>query len=60
MNITITHVRNISKSELVTGLKIQYRSQYPEKITGGAVDVYDYYNPEIRGVARPTEIIVTQ
>ena len=54
------YLKNVGRGTTVSNLNITYRALYPERITGGAVDVYDYYNPEIKGVARPVELTVTQ
>lgn len=40
-------------------LKVKYRANYPESVTGGLVRVYDYYNPETEGVAKPQKIDIT-
>ncbi len=54
------YVRNVGRNSTVSNLNITYRALYPETITGGAVDVYDYYNPEGRGIGRPVQLTVTQ
>lgn len=37
-------------------IDVNYRASYPGKITGGAIRVYDYYNPETEGIALPVNI----
>lgn len=39
---------------------ITYRALYPETITGGAIRVYDYYNPELEAICMPEVITVTK
>lgn len=55
---------NIYLRELETGeqvdLNIEYRALYPENITGGAIRVFDYYNPEVQGICEPKNIKVTE
>ena len=41
-------------------LDIGYRASYPGKITGGQVRVYDYYNPDVEGMAMPIEININK
>ena len=41
-------------------LDIGYRAGYPGKITGGLVRVYDYYNPDVEGMAMPIEININK
>lgn len=53
------YLRNFARESLVN-LQVRYRSLYPEKVTGGAIRVYDYYNPEIQGIASPVEITVNK
>ena len=53
------YIRNFSNGAN-TSLQVKYRSMYPEKVTGGLIQVYDYYNPEIEGIALPVEITVNK
>ena len=53
------YLRNFKLGE-TKNIEVYYRANYPEAITGGAIRVYDYYNPEIEGVEGPVEIIVTE
>ena len=39
---------------------IQYRALYPEEITGAAIRVYDYYNPDVEGISLPVKMNVTE
>lgn len=41
-------------------LNIEYRALYPEQITGAAIRVFDYYNPELEGICNPKNIQVTE
>lgn len=51
------YLRNYEKGDILE-LNIQYRANYPEEITGAAIRVYDYYNPEIEGLCVPVQIKV--
>ena len=41
-------------------LKIQYRANYPEQVTGGTVRAFDYYNPSIEGINSPSQITISE
>lgn len=41
-------------------LEIKYKALYPETVTGGAVRVFDYYNPEIETICMPQVINVSK
>ena len=49
------YLKNTKHDEELS-LDIGYRAMYPGKITGGAVRCYDYYNPDVGGIAVPIEI----
>ncbi len=51
------YLRNFEANEKLD-FKVNYRTGYPEKITGAAINVYDYYNPEMKGFGKPVEITV--
>lgn len=51
------YLRTLKKDEQVD-LNIQYRALYPENITGGAIRVFDYYNPNVEGICKPINIEV--
>lgn len=53
------YLRNFERNQIVD-LDIQFRASYPVNVTGLSVRAYDYYNPEIEGIANPIEIKVTQ
>ena len=53
------YLRDFSKTESID-LQVKYRAMYPEKITGSAIRVYDYYNPETEGISKPVEITVNK
>lgn len=53
------YLRNFENKQKID-FSVEYRAQYPEKITGGAIRVYDYYNPNIEGLALPVNITVTE
>lgn len=53
------YIRNLSDKNALD-FEINYKALYPEKITGGSVRVYDYYNPEIEEIVKPTEITITE
>ena len=38
--------------------KVEFRALYPVEITGGAIEVYDYYNPESIEYTAPENIKV--
>ena len=44
----------------IINLDVSFRASYPVDITGMAVKVYDYYNPEIEGKTMPIKINVKQ
>lgn len=58
-NTINVYLRNFANTAS-TSLKIKYRALYPEKVTGGLVEFYDYYNPEIEGISAPVEITVNK
>ena len=51
------YLRNFDVSQIVN-LGISYRASYPVEITGMSVRAYDYYNPEVEGMAMPMKITV--
>lgn len=53
------YIRNFKKETPKT-LEVQYRTNYPEEVTGGAIRAFDYYNPNIEGIKVPTKISVTE
>ena len=53
------YIRDFEEDES-KNLKIVYRALYPEKVTAGAVKVYDYYNPDIEGMSAPNIITVSK
>lgn len=56
-NTVDLYMRNYNVNDVKT-LTVNYRAGYPEQITGAAISVYDYYNPEVRGISMPVGIIV--
>ncbi len=40
--------------------KVEFRASYPVEITGGAIEVYDYYNPESIEYMAPENIKVVE
>lgn len=53
------YLRTFKQGEEVN-LDIEYRASYPENITGGAIRVFDYYNPDVQGICEPKNIQVTK
>lgn len=53
------YLKDLGK-ENVLDINIEYRANYPVKITGGSIRVYDYYNPEIEGICLPVNITVAE
>ena len=53
------YLRNFDIGQVVD-LGVSFRASYPVDITGMAVKVYDYYNPEIIGTSMPIKINVRQ
>ena len=53
------YLRNFDVGQIVN-LDVAFRANYPVKITGLSVRVYDYYNPDIEGKTMPIEIEVKQ
>ena len=53
------YLRTFKQGEEVN-LDIEYRASYPENITGGAIRVFDYYNPDVQGICEPKNIQVTE
>lgn len=53
------YVRNLEKKERVS-VEVRYRADYPVEITGGLVNVYDYYNPEVCTITEPRELLITE
>ena len=51
------YLRNFDAGQ-VANLEVWFRAGYPVEITGMAVRVYDYYNPEVQGITTPVEISV--
>lgn len=48
------------KNNAETNLEVKYRALYPETITGGAIRIYDYYNPEVETICMPKVIDITE
>ena len=46
------YLRNTNAKSIIN-VTVQYRVLYSENVTGGLVEVYDYYNPEYQGIAEP-------
>ncbi len=53
------YLRDLKNSSEIN-LEVKYRALYPETITGGAIRIYDYYNPEIEAISAPNQIIVSK
>ena len=53
------YLRSFKMGEEIN-LNIEYRALYPEQITGAAIRVFDYYNPELEGICNPKNIQVTE
>lgn len=53
------YLRNFKVGD-TKNIEIYYRANYPEEIVGGAIRVYDYYNPTTEGVEEPVKILVTE
>lgn len=53
------YLRNFEIGQIIN-LDVSFRASYPVDITGMAVKVYDYYNPEIEGKTMPIKINVIQ
>ena len=53
------YLREVDKKERID-INVQYRALYPEKVTGAAIRVFDYYNPDIEGICMPVELTVTE
>ena len=53
------YLRAFDKGDEVE-LKVEYRALYPENITGAAIRVFDYYNPNVEGICLPRNINVTE
>ncbi len=51
------YLRNLKLEDEVS-IDINYKALYPEKVTGGAIRVYDYYNPDIETVLKPVEFYI--
>lgn len=51
------YLRNF-KIDNEISLVIKYRALYPEIVTGGAVRIFDYYNPEIQSILSPQIITI--
>lgn len=56
-NTVDLYIRNYNVNDVKT-LIVNYRTGYPEQITGASVSAYDYYNPEVNGICMPVEINV--
>lgn len=48
------------KNNAEIDLEVKYRALYPETITGGAIRIYDYYNPKQEAIAIPKVIDITK
>ena len=53
------YLRNFDVGEIVN-LNVGFRASYPVDITGMAVRIYDYYNPETEGRTMPIKITVSE
>ena len=53
------YIRDFEESDSIP-LQIKYRAMYPERVTGGLIEFYDYYNPETEGIALPVGITVNK
>ena len=53
------YIRNFEQAETID-LQVNYRANYPVNITGGAVKIYDYYNPDIESVCLPVNISIVE
>lgn len=53
------YLRGIDKEEQID-LNVEYRALYPENITGAAIRVFDYYNPNLESVCAPRNIQITE
>ena len=53
------YLRNFEIGQIIN-LDVSFRASYPVDITGMAVKIYDYYNPEIEGKTMPIKINVKQ
>ena len=53
------YLRNFEIGQVIN-LDVSFRASYPADITGMAVKIYDYYNPEIEGKTMPIKINVKQ
>ena len=53
------YLRAFKKGEQVN-INVQYRALYPENVTGAAIRVFDYYNPDIEGICNPVNIQITE
>ena len=55
----LIYLRNLDVSD-VSKFDVEFRASYPVDINGGAVEVYDYYNPESIEYISPKPIRVTE
>ena len=53
------YLREFDKNEQID-FKVEYRALYPENITGAAIRVFDYYNPNVESVCSPRNIQITE
>ena len=53
------YIRDFEESDSIP-LQIKYRAMYPERVTGGLIEFYDYYDPETEGIALPVGITVNK
>ena len=58
-NTINVYIRDFAGGENIS-LQVKYRAMYPERVTGALVEFYDYYNPEIEGIAVPVGITVNK
>lgn len=56
INLYLRDLKNNAEMDL----EVKYRALYPETITGGAVRIYDYYNPELEAIAMPEQISINE
>ena len=57
-NTVNIYLRNFEPNNIVN-LNVKFRALYPVTVTGLAIRMYDYYNPEIEGKSLPIEIVAS-
>ena len=53
------YLREVDKDKQID-LIVEYRALYPENITGAAIRVFDYYNPNVEEICEPRNIQITE